>query len=231
MADLKFGHYTSKAETTAQSRCYAIPPRLPGAAGGVVLAPEFVPPPDATGGLVGEPIAELMGEHEDLSAVMSFMGKHIAEHGGAGGPGGNDFVAGELGDAAIGLRAERVCEHEEALRGTLFEGGGGLFFGAAMGVERGGTFEMRSGVAEPVTTNVVQMGKDGGDGASAATGGGRSWSAPGTRVEMSKEELIHGVVDGVGFEEDVADFGQGFVGLCEHGGSVKLSIARKIGSR
>ena len=184
------------------------------------MAPEFVPPPDATSGLVGETIAELVGEQEDLSAVMGFVGKHVAEHGSASGPGGDDFVAGEFGDAAGGLRGEGVGEHAETLRGTLLEGGGRLFLGAAMRVERGGTFEVRGVVAEPVASNVVKMSEDGGDGASATAGGGGSCSAPSARVEMSEEKLVHGVIDSVGFDEHVADFGQGGVGLWGHVGSV-----------
>jgi hypothetical protein len=173
----------------------------------VVLLPEFVPPPDAAGGLVGETIAELVGEHENLSSVMGFVRKHVAEHGGSGRPGGDDFVSSEFGDAAIGLGGECVGEHEETLRGTLPESGGSLFLGATMRVERGGTFEMRGGVAEPVATNGVKMREDGGDGAASAASGCGRWGAPGAWVEMDEEELVHGVVDGVGFEEDVADFG------------------------
>jgi len=183
------------------------------------LAPEFVPPPDAASGLVGETIAELVGEQEDLSAMMGFVGKHVAEHGGAGGPSGDDFVSSELGDAARGLRGECVGEHAETLLGTLLEGGGGLLFGAAMRVERRGTFEVRGVVAEPVATNIVKMGEDGGDGASATASGSGSCGAPGAWVEMSEEELVHGVVDGVGFKEDVADFGECGEGLWRHGGS------------
>ena len=97
--------------------------------------------------------------------------------------------------------------------------GGGLLDGATVGIERRGTFQMRGGISQPVQTTVVKMRKDGGDGAAAAFMTGKL-GAPCARVEGGENELVHGVVGGVGFVESVADFSKGGEGLgsWRHGG-------------
>lgn len=101
------------------------------------LFPEFVPPPDAGPGGDREAVAELVGEHGDLAAVVSFVGKHVSEHGAAGGPSGRPSATREFCDATRGRSEERVGEHAQAERGGFFVSGGGLFDCAAAGVEVG----------------------------------------------------------------------------------------------
>src|SRR6266849_9670297 len=81
---------------------------------------------------------------------------------------------------------------------------------------------------DPLAANIVQMREDGRD--SPATAFLTRWlGAPRTRVEMGKDELVHGVVARVGFQQAVANLRQrsvGFechrVGLECQGGSVNL---------
>lgn len=135
---------------------------------GVVLLPELVPPPDSAASHIRKRVAELVGEHEDLATVVGFVGKHVTEHGTAGGPDRYDGVAEELCDAAIGLAREGVGEHGETGSGAFFVGSGSLLDGAVVRVERRGTFQVRRGVFDPAETRVVKMGEDGGDSAASA---------------------------------------------------------------
>lgn len=77
---------------------------------------------------------------------------------------------------------------------------------------------MWSRVFEPPETAVVQVGEDGGDGAPVAASfvgiPPRRRGAPRARIKMHEQKLIHRVVYGIGFEEDlrnIAAFG------CLHG--------------
>jgi hypothetical protein len=51
----------------------------------------------------------------------------------------------------------------------------------------------------------VKVREDRGDGSPAALLSGRL-STPSLRVQVSKQELVHGIVDGVGLEQDIANF-------------------------
>ena len=81
--------------------------------------------------------------------------------------------------------------------------------GASGAIEFRGKAEMWGSEAEPFATDVVQVGEDGGDGASAAGG----WlGAPDAGIEIFEQELVDGVVNGEGFEEDGASNGVGIGG-------------------
>ena len=56
------------------------------AGGQAGLFPEFFPLPDASG-FVKDGIAELVGQQQNLAAMVSFVREHVGEHGAAGGPG------------------------------------------------------------------------------------------------------------------------------------------------
>jgi len=171
-----------------------------------VLLPELVPEPDAVGGVVGQPIAELVGEHDDLAAMMGFVREHVGKHGRTGGPGARPGAARELGDAALRAGGQRVGEHAQALRAAFLVRRGGLLDGAAAGIERSGTFQVWGGMFQPHQAAVMQVRENRGDGAAAAFCGGKL-GAPGAGVEMREEELVHGVVDRVGFKQDFANVG------------------------
>jgi len=104
------------------------------------------------------------------------------------------------------------------LRGAFFEREGGLRHGAAERVERRGALEMGGGISEPRDADIVQVGKDGSDG--AATGFcAREFGAPRAGMEISEQELVHRVVDGIGLQENVAKLGRGMVIELGHGSS------------
>jgi hypothetical protein len=51
----------------------------------------------------------------------------------------------------------------------------------------------------------VKVREDRGDGCPVALDAGRLF-APGLRVQVGEQELIHSIVDGVGLEQDIANF-------------------------
>jgi len=156
--------------------------------------------------------------------MVGFVGEHVREHGASGGPGGHPTVAREFGDAAIGKGRESIRQHAQALRGAFPVRGSSLLDGAAVGIERRRAFQMRRVQSQPLETAVVKMGKDGRDGPASAFLA-RRLGAPGTIVKMREDELVHGVVAGVGFEQGIANLGQRGVGLEWHGSSANLLIA------
>ena len=62
---------------------------------------------------------------------------------------------------------------------------------------------------QPDEAAVMQMGEDGGDGAIAACYGSRfssgQFCAPGLRVEMREQKLVHVIVNRVDLKQDIAD--------------------------
>src|SRR5260370_13603779 len=113
---------------------------------------------------------------------------------------------------------ESIRQHAQALRGASPVRGGSRLDGAAAGIERRRTLQMRRGMLQPRKTVVVQMREDGGDGPAMAFLT-RRLGAPRTRVEMGKDELVHGVVARVGFEQGVANLRKRRVGLECHASS------------
>ena len=59
---------------------------------------------------------------------------------------------------------------------------------------------MRGGILEPREAVVVKMGEDRGDGATGVALGSGRLGAPSPRVEMREKELVHRVIDRVGFQ-------------------------------
>ena len=57
----------------------------------------------------------------------------------------------------------------------------------------------------------MKVREDRSDGAATSASECGRLSAPGAWIEMREEELIHRVIDRVGFEEDVANFSEAFV--------------------
>jgi hypothetical protein len=181
------------------------------AGGEAGLFPEFFPVPDAGSG-VEKAVAELVGEQQDLAAVMRFVREHIGKHGAAGGPGLCPTATREFLDAAVRGGRESVGQHAQALRGAFFVRGGGLADCATVVIERCGTLQVWRGIFQPHEATIVEMRKDGGDWAATSFFAGRL-SAPGSGVEVGKNELVHRVVCGVGFKEGVANLGEGALGL------------------
>src|SRR5260370_33472712 len=191
------------------------------------LFPEFLPLPDA-GSLVQDTVADLAGQHQNLAAMVGLVREHISEHGPSGGPRWHPTVARELCNLAIRSARESIRQHPQALRGAFPVRGSSLLHAAAVGIKWRRTLQMRCGTLQPLETAVVQMREDGRD-CPATAFFSRRVGAPCTRVEMGKDELVHGVVGRIGLEQGVANLGQrsgGFeghrVGLEGHGSSVNL---------
>lgn len=184
--------------------------------------------PDAVGGMDGQPITELVSLHDDLSAMMGFVQEHVGEHDAPCGPDWRPGAAGKAGDLASGIIRQRVREHAKTLGCALHVRGRRLLESAASRIERSRTSQVRSGVFDPDKAAVVKVGEHGGDSATTAWLAGRL-GAPGTWVEVGKDELVHRVVDGVGLEKGLAEvrFGHAFTSAREILRGVRGSQKRK----
>src|SRR5258708_17537754 len=97
------------------------------------LFPELLPVPDA-GSLVEEAVAQLVSQHQDLTAMMRLVREHVRKHGSSGGPRLRPTAARELGNAAIRGGRDRIRQHAQALRGASPVRGGSLLHGAAVAI-------------------------------------------------------------------------------------------------
>ena len=140
-----------------------------------------------------------MREQADLAAMMVFVGEHVGNHGGAGGPWGSPTITVEFLDAA-GRIGESFREHLRAECRASGERRAGLALRAACAMEWWRELEMRGREPEPLAADVVKMGKDRGDGADVTAG---RLGAPGAGIEMLEDQLVGGFVDGEGFQKDV----------------------------
>ena len=173
-----------------------------------MLFPKLVPVPDTGSCFPGNAIAELVGEHKDLSAMVGLVRKDVSEHACAGGP-GTEPASREFADFAAVADGERVGEHAQTLRGALSVSSRSLLHGAAAGIERSRTPEVGGVMAEPDEAAVVEVSEDGGDGTVAACV--RQFGTPGSRVEVAEQELVHRVIDGVRLDQDISNLNQRWI--------------------
>src|SRR5438270_4765866 len=159
--------------------------------------------------------------------MMRFVREHVGEHGASGGPGRHPTVAREFPDTALRLSGQGVGQHAEALRRAFPVCRSDLPHRAPMRIERRGAVQMRGGISQPRKTVVVQMRKDGGDGAALPL---LTWKlrAPGTWIKMGKQKLVHGVVDRVGLQQRVANLSQGPVGRKGHKSSTAQERTERL---
>ena len=130
-----------------------------------------------------------MGQHADLAAVVGFVAEHIGEHGRARRPRAGPTVALKFLDAAVG---KSVGEHLRAERRALCQGMTGLLLGAASAIQPRRKLQVRRRQTKPLAADVVDVGENGGDGASLGAG---ELGSPGARVEMLEQELVDAIVD------------------------------------
>ena len=187
------------------------------------LLPQLLPMPDA-GSFVEDAVAELVGQHQNLAAMMRLVREHVSEHGPSGGPHLHPTAARELGNAAIWSGRESIRQHAQALRGAPFVRRGSLLHGASVGIEWRRTLQMRRGILQPPKTGVVQMREDGRD-CPAIAFLTRRLRAPRTGIQIREDELVHCVVACVGFEQAVANLGKRRVRLECHESSGNLFTA------
>src|SRR5260370_16853745 len=79
------------------------------------LFPELLPVPDA-GSFVEDAVAELVGQHQNLTAMMRLVREHVSEHGPSGGPRLRPTAAGALSTAAIRSGRKTIRPPPPALR-------------------------------------------------------------------------------------------------------------------
>jgi hypothetical protein len=131
----------------------------------------------------------LLREHANLSAMMSFMGQHVAQHFHADRPGLTPAVPLKLLDAAT--TAERFREHFGTARPTIGQRCAGLRLSAMGAIELNWDLQVRSCQPDPLTTNIVHVRKDGSDAADLA---GR-FRGPCVSTEMLDNRLIYAIID------------------------------------
>lgn len=146
-----------------------------------------------------------MCEQQDLAPVVGLMRKHVGKHRSSGRPRSPPAIPREFCDLPLLPRRQCIAEHAETQRRTSSVGGGSLLHRAAIWVERQGTFQVRRGIPEPGEAGVVKVREDRGNGATTTAFGSRRLGAPSPRVEVRKKELVHRVIDRVGFKQNVSN--------------------------
>jgi hypothetical protein len=132
-----------------------------------------------------------MREHTHLAAMVGFVRKHVAQHFHANRPRLSPAVSAKLVDAAAST-AERFSEHFAAASGTFGQCRTGLLRGALRAVQLLWNFQVPRSKPDPLGADVVHMREDRGNGADFA---GR-FGAPGARIEMFDENLVHALIGG-----------------------------------
>ena len=122
-----------------------------------------------------------MREHTHLSAMVGFVGKHVAQHFHANRPRPSPAVSQKLLDTAFVLTtAERFSEHLRAASGALGQSRTGLLRRAVRAVELWWNLQVRSCKPDPLGADIVHMREDRRNGAGLA---GR-FGSPGGRVKI-----------------------------------------------
>jgi len=170
-----------------------------------------------------------MREHTDLSAMVSFVRKHVAQHFQANRPRPSPAVSAKLLDAAP-TAAERFSEHLRAARAALGQSGTSLLRRAVCAVELGWNLQVPSCKPDPLAADIVQVREDRRNGADLVLAGviaGR-FGSPGSRVQMFDQNLVHAIID----KEDLGgrDLDCGSAELSVNLGLTKLGWTRGHGS-
>lgn len=194
------------------------------ATGRAALFPELFPIPESGRDVDRQRESELMREHADLATVVGFVGKHVAQHFHANRPRLRPAVSVKLFDPAR-IIAECFSEHFGAASGAFGQCGAGLLRRAVGAIELARNFQVRGGQPDPFGADVVHVGEDRGDGAGLA---GR-FGAPGARVEMFDEHLIHALVGGKDLCRGPAELG--VILLTRSHGILLLPIILPTGGR
>jgi hypothetical protein len=160
-----------------------------GATGRSAFLPQLFPTPEPGRYLDRQWESELVRKHTHLSAMMSFVRKHVAQHFHANRPRLSPAVSVKLFDAAR-IIAECFSEHLRTAGGAVGQSRTGLLWRAVCAVELPRNFQVRGGQPNPLGADVVHVGEDGDDRAGLA---GR-FGSPGARVEMFDEHLIHALI-------------------------------------
>jgi len=99
-----------------------------------------------------------VGQHTDLSAMVGFVSKHVAQHFHADRPGPAPSIAAKLLDAA--RATERFRQHFGAASRAFGQRRAGLARRAVAASKLSRNFQMRRGEANPLAANVMHMRED-----------------------------------------------------------------------
>jgi hypothetical protein len=160
-----------------------------GTAGRLALFPQLFPIPDPVRHLLWQRKSELTREHTHLTAMVSFVRKHVAQHFRANRPRPSPAVSAKFLDAAL-TAAERFSEHLRAASGALGQSRASLLRRAMRAMELCWNLQVRSCKPDPLGADIVHMCEDRHNGAGLA---GR-FGSPSGRIEMSDKNLVYAFV-------------------------------------
>jgi hypothetical protein len=132
-----------------------------------------------------------MREHTNLSAMVGFVRKHVAQHFHASRPRLSPSVSVKIFDAAP-TATERFSEHLRAASRALRQSRTGLLWRAVRSVELWWNLQMRSCKPDPLGADIVHVRENRRNGAALA---GR-FGSPGGRVKMFDENLVYAIIGG-----------------------------------
>ena len=167
-----------------------------------------------------------MREHTYLPTMVGFVSKHVAEHLRAHRPGASPAVSAKLLDAGSRIpgTAKGFSEHLGAASGALGQSCTGLLRGAVGTVELWWNLQVRSGKPDPLGADVVHVGEDRCDAADVAGRCGWRFCAPGGRVKMFDEKLVHAIIGGKDLDCGAAELSVN-LGLTRGHGSYSLTYS------
>lgn len=134
-------------------------------------------------------MADLAGEHANLTTVMGIVGDQVSDE--------SDDIGLEIGDFSGGV-VEAFLDELSHHSGAFRQGFLHIFLGDLIVVEFGREFGGFVGGGEPHEANIVNVAGDAGDGAAFAFG---ARSLPGGIGQVGEKELIGLVVDGESLKE------------------------------
>lgn len=137
--------------------------------------------------------------------MMRLVREHIREHYASRRPHRSPTAAREFCDPPLRPAGQRIRQHAQALCCALSVGRGSLLHCAFVWIECRRTLQIRRRVFQPHQPAIVQMRKDCSDRASTSLFAGRIRS-PSPRIEVSEQDVVHGVVDGISLDQNSRKF-------------------------
>src|ERR1700751_1598190 len=125
-----------------------------GAGGRAALFPKLFPIPEAVHYGFRQRVADLVGEHQHLAAMVGFVGEHVAQHFWANGPRASPAVSDKLFDAAVG-GVEGFREHLLTADGARRQSCAGLAQCTVGALQLPRNFQMRNRQPDPLGADVV----------------------------------------------------------------------------
>jgi hypothetical protein len=164
------------------------------------LLPQPVPLPDASPHRRGNPISQLMRQHQNLPSMMRLMREHIRKHRPTRRPHRSPTSSRKLGDPARMAASQCIRQHAQALLRTLRMRFRRLLHCALVRIQRCRTLQVRRRIPDPHEPTIVQMRKDRRN-RPPATSLPQRLRPPCPRIEMRQQMLVHQIIDCIGFHQ------------------------------